>query len=327
MANVLSQDEVDSLLGGIDQGNVATETNVPEKTGELEAYNFKTQAGPLNMPTFDVLNERLIGFLKENLSKMTNSIVDVKIVSSEILEFNEFSGSLPLPASLNVFNIDPLKGYAMLVMEGRLVFSFVETFFGGKGLNPAKLEGRSFTLVESKIIDKITRIILNDFQQAWIDANISKAEMKYSHSEIDPQFTQIANPDDMVVVVKFTINLANGSGAISFCIPYSTLEPVKNRLKKKFSAEISAADAIWKKAIEEKIRKMEIDFNGVLGTLRINTKQLLEMQAGDVMILDQKTEEPMSANVQGVKKFKGYPGSYHKNNAIRISEILTEESK
>jgi len=327
MANILSQDEVDSLLGGINQGSVEIETDVPEKDRKLEVYNFKAQSGPLNMPTLQVLIERFIGFLQENLSLVTNSNVDVKIDSSEVLEFNDFCRSLPLPASLNVFKIDPLKGSAMLVMEGRMVFSFVETFFGGKGLSPAKLEGRPFTLVESKIIKKITRIILNDFQQAWIDTNISDVNMKYSHSEIDPQFTQIAKPNDMVIAIKFALVLANSSGSISFCIPYSTFEPVKDKLKQKFSGEKQEIDEKWRAFMEEKIRKLKIDFNVVLGTLKIKTRELLDMQVGDVMILDQKTKDPMIANVQGITKFKGYPGSYSNNKAIRISERFNKESQ
>lgn len=325
MANVLSQDEVDSLLGGIDQGSVETKTDVPEKDRELEVYNFKAQSGPLNMPTLQVLIERFIGFLEKNLSSVTNSNVDVKIGSSEMLEFNEFCSSLPLPASLNIFKIEPLKGYAMLVLEGRMVFSFVESFFGGKGLRPAKLEGRAFTLIESKIIEKITRIILNDFQKAWIDTNISKVNVKYSHSEIDPQFTQIAKSDDMVIVIKFTIVLANSSGAISFCIPYSTIEPVKDKLKQKFSGEKQEIDEQWKTFMEKKIRKLKIDFNVVLGTVNINAREVLDMKVGDVMMLDQKIKEPMVANVQGITKFKGYPGSYHNNKAIKISERLNKE--
>ena len=325
MANVLSQDEIDSLLGGIDQGSVETETDIPEKDGELEVYNFKAQSGPLNMPTLQVLIERFIGSLQENLSSVTNSNVEVKMDSSVMLEFNEFCSSLPLPASLNVFKIDPFKGYAMLVIEGRMVFSFVESFFGGKGLRPAKLEGRAFTLIESKIIAKITRIILNDFQKAWIDTHVSSANMKYSHSEIDPQFTQIAKPDDMVIAIKFNIVLANSSGAVSICIPCSTIESVKDKLKQKFSGANQEIDEQWKALMEKKIRKLKIDFNVVLGTTKIKTRELLDMQVGDVMVLDKKTKEPMVANVQGITKFKGYPGSYSNNKAIKISERLNKE--
>ena len=325
MANVLSQDEVDSLLGGIDQGSVETETDVPEKDWEREVYNFNARSGPLNMPTLQVLVERCIGFLQENLSSVTNTNVEVKIGSSEMLEFNEFCSSLPLPASLNIFRINPFKGYAMLVMEGRMVFSFVESFFGGKGLRPVKLEGRAFTLIESKIITKITRIILEDFQKAWVDTNISDVDMVYSHSEIDPQFTQIAKPDDMVIVIKFTVGLANSSGTISFCIPYSTVEPVKDKLKQKFSSEKQEVDEKWKTFLEEKTRKLKIDFNVVLGTVKIKAGELMEMQVGDVIMLDQKIEEPMAANVQGITKFKGYPGSYSNHKAIKISERLNKE--
>jgi len=323
MASVLSQDEVDSLLGGIDEGSVKTETDIPEKDEGPEVYNFEVQSGPVNMPTLQMINQRFVGFLRDSLSLLTNSNVDVNFSSNELLNFGEFCRSIPLPASQNVFKIEPLKGSAILVLEGALVFSFVEVFFGGKGLNPAKLEGRAFTAIESKIIEKITKIVLGDLQRAWSD--VHKINMTFLRSEIDPQFASIVQPDDMVIAIKFIISLTNVSGSIFLCIPYSTIEPIKNKLKQTFRGEKLDVDKSWQTYIVKKIMGIIVNLSCILGTTKITARELLELNVDDVILLDQKRGDSILVKVEGIPKFKGYPGSYSNSKAVRISERLNKE--
>jgi len=323
MANVLSQDEVDSLLGGIDAGSVETETDVPDDNNGVTSYNFASESGPLNLPTFKVINERLTGFLRDRLSIMTNKNVDVKLISNELIRFNEFCRSLPLPASINVFKIDPLRGASLLVLEGRLVFSFVEFFFGGKGLNPWKLEGRAFTPIESRIIEKICRIILEELQAVWKD--VQEVKMIFSHSEIDPQFTQITQPEDMVIATRLSVSLPNTSGNIFFCIPYATIEPLKEKFKQKSGYDTLEIDEVWQAALMQKIQKVTMDVNCVLGTACINAGELLELSIQDVIMLDQKISDPVMIKIENVPKFNGFPGAYNNNKAVRICEKIQKE--
>jgi flagellar motor switch protein FliM len=323
MANVLSQDEVDSLLGGIDAGSVATETDVPEDGDTVQVYNFAAESGPLNLPTFQVINERLTGFLRDRLSVITKKNIDVKLVSNQLVRFEEFCRSLPLPASLNVFRIDPLRGASLLVLEGRLVFSFVEIFFGGKGLNPWKLEGRAFTPIETKIIEKICGIILEEYQSVWQE--VHDVNMVFSHSEIDPQFTQITEPDEMVISTRITISLPNSSGVLFFCIPFAAIEPVKEKLKQKAGYEPRGTDTAWQASLLQKIQKVPLEVSCVLGTATINAGDLLALDVEDVIMLDQKTSQSVVVKIEDIPKFKGIPGACNKNMAVRIIETIQKE--
>jgi flagellar motor switch protein FliM len=323
MGNVLSQDEVDSLLGGIDAGSVATETDVPEEGDTVQAYNFAAESGPLNLPTFQVINERLTGFLRDRLSAITKKNIDVKLVSNQLVRFEEFCRSLPLPASLSVFRIDPLRGASLLVLEGRLVFSFVEIFFGGKGLNPWKLEGRAFTPIETKIIEKICGIILEECQSVWQE--VHDVKMVFSHSEIDPQFTQITEPDEMVISTRISISLPNSSGMLFFCIPFAAIEPVKEKFKQKAGYETRGTDAAWQASLLQKLQKVPLAVSCVLGTATINAGDLLALDVQDVIMLDQKTSQSVVVKIEDIPKFKGIPGACNKNMAVRIVETIQKE--
>jgi flagellar motor switch protein FliM len=323
MANILSQDEVDSLLEGINEGTVQTETAIPESGEEVKAYDFSMPAGPihLRLPTLGIINERFVGLLKASLPLANRSVIDVNLSSTETLKFGEFCLSLPIPSSLNIYKMDPLRGFSMLVLEGPLVFSFVDSFFGGRGVSHVKLEGRGFTNIETKIVEKIVMVVLKDLEQSWSD--IQKVKTIFNRSEMDPQFAGIVTPDDVVIVNKFNIDLENESGIMTICTPYSSIEPIKGKLQTKFQGEHVETDQNWRRYIEKQISAMTVEVSCTMGKAMVNSRDLLQMKVDDVLPLDQKIGDTIVVNVEGLPKFKGYPGSCNNKKAVKISEKMS----
>lgn len=324
MENVLSQEEVDSLLEGISEGKVKTETDIAEGDEGLKVYDFSRQDGPLHirMPALGIINERFIGFLRTSLSAATKSVIDINLSSTESVKFGEFCRSLPLPTSLNIFKMEPLRGLALLVLEGPLVFSFVDTLFGGKGESHVKLEGRAFTAVETMIIEKIVKVTLGDLQKAWSD--VYRVRTVFTRSEMDPQFAAVVTPDETVVLINLTVELECASGGMTVCIPYSTIEPIREKLKYRFQGEELEVDQTWRRYIEKKIKELRVDLSATLGKTKITGRELLEMKVNDVIQLDQKTSHPATLNVEGIAKFSAYPGTCNNKKAIRIEERISE---
>jgi flagellar motor switch protein FliM len=322
MGNILSQDEVDSLLDGITEGKVETETDVSEGTPTVEVYDFSMPAGPvhLRLPALGIINERLVGLLRTNLQVASRSVIDVNLSSTDTVKFSDFYLSLPMPSSLNIFSIEPLRGFSLIVLEGPLVFSFVDSLFGGTGVSHVKLEGRLFTKIETKIVEKIVKIILNDFQKAWSD--VYEINTAFIRSEMDPQFVGIGTPDDLVIVNKFEVQLENGNGFITICIPYSSIKPIKEKLKNKFRREKMAIDHSWQKCIQERIMETMVELSCTMGMAKINGSELLGMKVDDVIMLEQKTGNSVIVNVENIPKFKGYPGACNKRKAVKIIDRL-----
>jgi flagellar motor switch protein FliM len=325
MGNVLSQDEVDSLLGGITDGTIETETDVPAESDAVDTYDFSMQTGPIHqrMPGLGIIYERFVGLMRTSLSLATQSGIDVNLSATDSVKFGEFCRSLPLPASLNIFKIEPLRGFSMIVIEGPLVFSFVDSFFGGKGVSHVKLEGRGFTTIESKIIEKVVRIVLQDLKKAWAD--VFPINPVLVRSEIDPQFASIVAQDDVVIASKFMVDLENTSGSITVCYPHASIEPIRDKLKNRFQGDKAEVDKEWQQYAEKKIRELTVDVNCTLGSAKINGKQLLHMKVNDVIPLDRKTTDMITVSVEGIPKFRGYPGACGSNKAVQIIEKIEEE--
>ena len=322
MGNILSQDEVDSLLDGITEGKVETETDVKEGSPSVEVYDFSMPAGPvhLRLPALGIINERLIGLLRTDLQLASRSFIDVNLASTETVKFSDFYLSLPMPSSLNIFSINPLRGFSLIVLEGPLVFSFVDSLFGGTGVSHVKLEGRLFTKIETKIVEKIVKIILGDFQKAWSD--VFEINAVFIRSEMDPQFVGIGTPEDLVIVNKFEVQLENGNGFITICIPYSSIKPIKEKLKNKFRSEKMDIDQNWKRYIQERIQETMVELSCTMGMAKINGADLLSMKVDDVIMLDEKFGNSVIVNVENIPKFKGYPGACNKKKAVKIIDRL-----
>ena len=325
MNQILTKEEVESLLGGIEEGRVKTETDAPEQMKASETYDFNRQRASrhLSVPALNIINERFVTLLRESLSAATGVTVEVEIRSMDSKKFEEFSQSLKLPTYLNIFRMKPLRGSAMMMLETPLVFSFVDTLFGGSGVSEVKVEGRKFTSIETKIMGKIANIILSDLEKAWMDFH--KIQFSLTRSEMDPQFAAIVPPNETVIVISFKVDIENKSGMLTFCIPYFTLEPIKNKLKHMFQEEKTEIDQILRKSMESRIRDIDVSLSCTLGRTRISGKDLLELKVDDVIPLDQRIGDSIVVQVEGISKFKGYPGCCNNKQAVRITERLNKE--
>ena len=325
MNQILSKEEVESLLGGIDEGKVKTETDPVGAVDNSEVYDFSRQRSPLHLsvPALNIINKRFVTLLKESLNRATGSKVVISVPSMHSNKYKEFSRRLSPPTNLNIFHMKPLKGSALMVLETPLVFAFLDTLFGGTGVSEVRVEGRNFTSIETKMIGKIANIILADLEKAWSD--VHKIQMDLVRSEMDPQFAAIVRPDDMVIIVKCNIEIENETGSLTLCIPYYTIEPIKDKLKHRFQDEASEVDQALRQTLEQRIRETDVNLSCTLGKARIKGKELLEMKVDDVIPLDQKIGDSVVVRVEGIGKFKGYPGCCNNKQAIRISERLLKE--
>ncbi len=320
MANILSQDEVDSLLKGLTEGEVAAETDTPVSSDEVIRYDFTGQDRIIDtrMPAFDMINGRFCVGFATSLSTLVRRMVDVSVDSVGMVNFEKFHQSLPVPTSLHIFRMEPLKGHALVVLESRLAFNLIESYFGGKASEDVKIEGREYTAIENRMIQNVIRVYLEDLAQAW--RPVHEISMSYVRSEMNPQFAGIALPNDLVTVTGINVELDGVPGLLKLCIPYSTIEPIRDKLRVGFQGDELEMDLGWKKRLQKRIKDIMVEVRAELGTGRITGHRLLGLKVGDVIQLQQDTNDLLVAKVEGVPKLKGRAGVTKGNKAIRIEQ-------
>ena len=235
MNDILSQDEVDALLKGVQSGEIETDVAREKLLSGIRSYDFTSQERIIRgrMPGLEIANEKFARFLRNSISTMFMKFVDISIQSVEIIKFGEFMKAVPFPASINIFKMEPLKGYSLFILEAPLVFAFVEFFFGSSSARHVKSEGRAFTHIEQNIIKKIVTTALDDMSKAW--NGISPIRPEFVSSEMSPQFVTIVTPSELVIKVEIHVEVEDFVGKLFLCIPYSMIEPVKEKMSQAFS--------------------------------------------------------------------------------------------
>jgi len=317
MSKILNQDEVDALLRGISGGEIETEEEAAAETKGFVAFDLANQDRIIRgrMPVLEIINDRFSRLCTSALANTMRKRVDVNPISIDMSKFGDFLRSLPVPTSINIFKIDPLRGNALLVVDTRLVFSLVENFFGGAGSQP-KIEGRDFTPIEQSIIVKVVKIILANLEDAW--RPVHEVSIELLRSEINPQFATIVPPSDVVVVISFEVELENALGSMVLALPYATIEPIRSKLYAAFQTERLEIDHAWISRFRDRLMETPIDLNVTFGTTQITGRQLLEMKTGDILMLDQDEDDLLTGRIHGILKFYGLPGFVKGNKAFKI---------
>jgi flagellar motor switch protein FliM len=321
MSHILSQDEVDALLRGISGGEIETEVEDHRDPAEIISYDLATQDRIIRarMPTLEMTNEKFARMFRTTLSSLMRKVVSVTALSVDVIKFGEFLKTLPVPTSLHLFRMDPMRGNAILVVESKVIFTLIDILFGGTGQGTYKVEGREFTAIENNLIKKLVQSALSDLEKAWkplIDLKIS-----YQRSEINPQFAHIVPPTDMVLIINFEIEIEYTSGIMSLCIPYLTLEPVREKLSAGFQGEQMEMDNTWINRFREGLMYSKVDLLVELGRTEINAGDVINLKKGDVIVLDQYASEALNIFIEGILKFKGYPGICRGNQAIQVAQV------
>lgn len=330
MNQVLSQSEVDALLAAVSDGDVgAPEAPKPAGNGQVSvksddrkivSYDLTSQDRIIRgrLPQLEVIYEKFMRAFRVSLSSALRKIASITLTSTEFLKFGEFINTLPMPTCMSVLRFGNLRGSALFVIESKLAYALVDSFFGGADRPYTKIEGKDFTPIELSIVQKVVGLAINDLEAAW--ASIEKIGCSFVRTEVNPQFVGIVPPTDVVIASTFDVELENATGTISIVIPYATIEPIKQKLSTGFQVESDQTDKkLWTSIIQEQLLETDLEIKVNLGETEITLKDMMNLKVGDVIPLDQDASGEFDVNIEGVRKFKGYYGIHHGTVAVQVT--------
>ena len=313
--DLLSQDEIDALLHGVDDGLVQTE--MAAEPGSVKSYDLTSQDRIVRgrMPTLEMINERFARYTRISMFNMLRRSADVAVGGVQVMKFGEYVHSLYVPTSLNLVKIKPLRGTALFILDAKLVFKLVDNFFGGDGRH-AKIEGREFTPTELRVVRMVLEQAFVDLKEAW--QAIMEVNFEYINSEVNPAMANIVGPSEAVVVSTFHIELDGGGGDLHVTMPYSMIEPVREMLDAGFQSDLDDQDERWSKALREDVLDVNVPLSATVARRQLRLRDILHMQPGDVIPVELNDELVMRAN--GVPSFKVKLGSHKGNLALQVIE-------
>ena len=321
---ILSQDEVDALLQGItgDDPQVASSAAEP---GTVRDYDIASQERIVRgrMPTMEIVNERFARNIRTALFSLIRKSPEVSVSGVKVMKYSAFLRELVVPTNFNVVGVKPLHGSGLVVCDPNLVFAVIDALFGGNGKYPTRIEGREFSPTEQRVILRLVETVCAEYAKAW--HGIYPLQLDYQRSEMQPQFVNIASPSEIVVATSFTIEIAESSGAIHLCIPYSTLEPIRDTLYSPVQGETNEPDRRWVDLLKTQIQSAEVDLVADLATTTATVEQVLSFKPGDFIELDLRTQ--IQAKVDGVPVLDCHYGTANNRYAIKIDRLISSSAQ
>jgi len=315
--DLLSQDEIDALLHGVDD---VDDDEIEDDSAEAQSYDFSSQDRIVRgrMPTLEIVNERFARHLRISMFNMMRRAAEVSINGVQMLKFGEYVHTLFVPTSLNMVRFSPLKGTALITMEARLVFILVDNFFGGDGRFHAKIEGREFTPTERRIVQLLLKIIFEDYKDAW--SPVMDVEFEYLDSEVNPAMANIVSPTEVVVINSFHIEVDGGGGDFHITMPYSMIEPIRELLDAGVQSDKQDTDMRWSQALRDEIMDVQVGFDAKVVEREVTLRDVMGFKAGDIIPIE--LPEHIMMRIEDLPTYRCKMGQSRDNLALKISEKI-----
>jgi flagellar motor switch protein FliM len=317
---VLSQDEVDALLQGITGETEPLQSDDTPQDG-IRGYDLASQERIVRarMPTMEIINERFARNIRVGVFNFIRKSPEVSIGAIKVQKYSAFLREIVVPTNFNIVSVRPLRGSGLIVCDPALVFAVIDALFGGAGKFHTRIEGRDFSPTETRIIARLVEVVAAEYKKAW--TGIYPLELEFQRSEMQPQFANIATPGEIVVATSFTLEIGDTSGTIHFCIPYATLEPIRDILYSTLQGDANEPDRRWVNLMKQQIQAAEVELVAELAQAPATVEQLLSFKPGDFIELD--LQQAIEVKVAGVPVFECHYGTSNGKYALKIDQLLT----
>ncbi|MEQ1637520.1 MAG: flagellar motor switch protein FliM [Methylococcales bacterium] len=321
-ADLLSQDEIDALLHGVDEGDIEVETDFADDvSARLFDFNSQERIVRGRMPTLEMINERFVRYFRVSLFNFLRRTAEVSNSGIQIQKFSEYVQGLFVPTNLNIIRFSPLRGRGLIVIEPRLVFTAVDNFFGGDGQYYNKVEGREFTPTEMRVINLIVNMIFKDLGEAW--RPVVDMTFEYLSSEVNPQFANVVSPTEIVVISTIHVELEGGGGDIHITMPYSMIEPIRDLLGA-VGSDRDEVDGHWQESLKKEVLRSKVALNTTWVEKVVSINDIMQLKKGDVIPIEMA--DMVVVKAEGIPVFFGKVGVSDGNYAVQIIEKITQET-
>ena len=319
MNDLLSQDEIDALLHGVDSGEVETRGDMSRVDGIIRMFDFASQDRIVRgrMPTLEMINERFARYFRVSMFNMLRRSAEISVGGVQMLKFSEYIHSLFVPTSLNIVRIHPLRGSALCVFDPKLVFIIVDNFFGGTGRH-AKIEGRDLTATEQRIVSLVLDHAFNDLTEAW--RPVIPVQFEFMNMELNPEFATIVSPTEVIVVSSFHVELDGGGGQFQVVMPYAMLEPIRELLDAGVQSDRVDKDDRWAVALREDFKEAQILLKSTLTEVTLKVRDILRLKPGDVIPIEMP--ETVIVRAEDIPIYRGVYGETRGNVGIKIKDRI-----
>ena len=317
---ILDQDEIDSLLGFDEDDDEGADSSGIMALINSALVNYE------RLPMLDIVFDRLVRLMSTSFRNLTSDNVEVSLDQVSTVRFGDYMNSIPLPAMLSVFKAEEWDNNGLLVVDSALIYSIVDVLLGGRKGTPAvRVEGRPYTTIETKLVERMVEVALSDMSSAFDP--LSPVSFMLDRMETNPRFAAITQSGNACILARLRVDMGDRGGRVEILIPYATLEPIRELLLQMFMGEKFGRDSIWENHLTQELYKTTVQLKAVLGEQTISLGELLNWRIGTRIVFNTKPEDYLEMRCGDFPMYKGPVGQKEGNISVRIEKYLPPEDE
>jgi flagellar motor switch protein FliM len=320
MEKILTKEEIDALVAAVFEGSLVPDKELAKLGSQAEQFDLLDIEAHRAIPNLDIVYDGFIRYNRVTMSNRLGRMVEIKKEEARPFKFGEFLSVLPTPVCMAIYKMDPLKGAALIALDSTLVFTIVDSILGGSGVSGGQAMNRLFTSIELRLVEKIVKDALADLERAW--APLCPVNMNLLRMEMNPRLVNIVPPEYQVVTMSMKIQIEETVGNMILAIPFMTIEPIRDKLKRGVQMDMMVVDPLWSYRLSEELLEAPLELSVEMGGATITLAELLELTPGDTVMLDASGKDELVVKVGGTTKFTGIAGVSGGNKAVQISRAL-----
>jgi len=313
-ARILNQDEIDSLLGFDDADDGS-------KTSGVMALINSALVNYERLPMLDIVFDRLVRLMSTTLRNLTSDNVEVSLDQVSTVRFGDYMNSVPLPAMLCMFKAEEWDNNGLMVVDSALIYSVVDVLLGGRKGTPAiRVEGRPYTTIETRLIERMSTVVLSDLSSAFDP--LSPVSFSMDRMETNPRFAAITQGSNACVLARLRVDMSDRGGRVEILIPYATLEPIRELLLQMFMGEKFGRDSIWETHLTGELYDTEVSLQAVLGEKTLPLDEVLNWEVGSTVVFNTRPKDRVEVRCGDFPMYTATMGQKQDNLAMKINTYI-----
>lgn len=316
---ILNQDEIDSLLGFNDSGEGGQTSGVMALINSA-LVNYE------RLPMLDIVFDRLVRLMSTSLRNLTSDNVEVSLDQVSTVRFGDYMNSIPLPAMLSVFKAEEWDNQGLMMVDSALIYTVVDVLLGGRKGTPAiRIEGRPYTTIETKLIERMIGVVLSDLSSAFDP--LSPVSFNLDRMETNPRFATITQGSNACVLARLRVDMGDRGGRIEVILPYATLEPIRELLLQMFMGEKFGRDSIWETHLTNELYETDVELQAILGERIVSLRDMLNWKPGTTVMFNTRPQDRVEVRCGQFPMYKASTGQKQGTLAVRIDHYVPPPTK
>ena len=328
MSEILTQAEIDELLNALKSGDMDDSSSMGSDSTRVYDFRTANRFTKDQMRSLSVIFQSYAQLFANRVTGILRVACECSVLSVEELGYNEFNNSLPSPVILGIFTAAPMTGSQIMQISPEVAYIIINRLLGG--VQASKEGGKQFTEIELALIERFFGKVMHTFDEAW--EKVLPIRTRLERLETNTQFVQVAGLNDAVAVGTMNLKIGEDEGLFSLCLPRSSIEAIAGSLSTRtmYTAGIGTEhihDDEHSLMISEKISRSHVSLVAYFNNTPATVSDIVNLQIGDVIRLNHRTQEPLMMRIEHIPKFLGNIGTSESRYAILISKIIDEEAE